>query len=123
MSLVKRSAAIVALVAFSLGAVRYYLLSEARSTASATVRELGGRMSSLTPPIPLSGSEYYVAFQDREFSRDELDRLSSALKSLAELNYVTLKFVNPPLSEAERRRIEQLLPGVRFYRDRATEPR
>jgi len=77
--------------------------------AYSVVRELGGRIGSITPPIPFSGSEIVVVFRDVELQKSGLQRLS-VLNRLTSKHWVSLRFVDTNLSRREIIELRQMLP-------------
>lgn len=108
----KLVATLLAVLAIGLASARYVRLESARSRASRFVAGLDGRIGSITPPIPLSGSEYIIALPQKEFTAAELDRFVE-LQPLVELNHVTIKF-EPEIDAPTRTRVGAILPGIKL---------
>lgn len=114
---VKLTAALLAMLAIGLSTVRYCRLESARSRASRFVAGLDGRIGSITPPIPLAGSEYIIALPQKQFTAAELDRFAE-LRPLIKHNYVIIKF-DPNIDAVTRMRVAAILPGIRILSDEA----
>lgn len=112
MKRIKLAVGLLAMLAIGFSTVRYYRIESARSRASRFVAGLDGRIGSITPPIPLAGSEYFISLPQKRFTAAELDRFVE-LQSLVELNHVIIKF-EPEIDAPTRTRVGVILPGAKF---------
>lgn len=100
------------MLAIGFSTVRYCRLESARSRAGQFVAGLDGRIGSITPPIPLAGSEYFIVLPQQEFTAAELERFVE-LQPLVELNHVIIK-LEPEIDAATCTRVKEIMPGIKL---------
>jgi hypothetical protein len=108
---------VVLLIAVGIG---WLIRREMRDRASkarayAVVREFGGSIGSITPPVPFAGSELHIEFKGKQFTEEELARLV-VLNELTEINFVGVMFRDTNVSATDIRQLRQLLPTCRIFR-------
>lgn len=80
------------------------------------IAELGGRIASITPPIPFAGSQIAISFRRINFDREQLQRLS-VLKPLMAIHHVGLVFVDSNITDDDVAELRRLLPGCNITRN------
>src|SRR5689334_4199641 len=93
--------------------VRDVLQSQRKVEALALVREMGGRMGGL-PAWPF-GEEIRVEFQNRDFNRQDLERLT-VLKPLTGRNWVGVMFKDSNLTREDILDLREKLPHCVVFR-------
>lgn len=86
-----------------------------RQQVYAVVSELGGRVGSLSPPIPFTGSEIRISFRELELTNDELKRLT-VIQSIASRNHVSVAFIDTNVSAADISDLREAIPNCRVFR-------
>lgn len=79
------------------------------------IAELGGRIGSLTPPIPFAGSEIRIWFRGKQFKDGDLKRLS-VVRPLTEIHHVAIAFIDSNITEEEIVELRAMLPGCVIFR-------
>jgi hypothetical protein len=106
---------IVAVVALGWLEVREQREQAEKQRAFSVVSELGGKIGSLTPPLPYSGSEYRIEFGRKSFSREQLGRLL-VLNELTGRNRVGIGFEETNLTAEDVRWLRGLMPKCWIFR-------
>jgi hypothetical protein len=109
------SAATLAIVAIGWLEVRDLREQAEKKRVFSVVSELGGKIGSLTPPVPFSGSEYRVEFGRRQFRREQLGRLV-VLNELTGHNIVGIKFEDTNVTAEDVRWLRGLMPKCWIFR-------
>ena len=86
-----------------------------KQRAYPVIRELGGRIGSLTPPIPFSGSELRIEFHNTRFEAGDLERLS-VLELLTSKHWVGVMFKDTNMSRDDLIELRTLLPNCHVFR-------
>lgn len=100
----------IALVAFVVREVRNH---QNKTVAFAVVRELDGRIGSI--PFEPIGTEYYISFRERDFSAEELQRLT-VLHRLVGRNVVAVAFVDTNVTAEDVMNLRRQMPTVGIFR-------
>jgi hypothetical protein len=110
MAIAVTSALIVGWLAWREGRDRVY-----KQRAYSVVKELGGRIGSITPPVPFSGSDIRIEFHNVEFRAGDLERLS-VLQPLSSRNHVGVMFRDTNVLGRDILELRAMLPKCRFFR-------
>jgi hypothetical protein len=86
-----------------------------RMRVFSVVSELGGQIGGLTPPVPISGSEYRIRFHGTQFRPDQIGRLV-ALNVLTDRNHMGIMFEDTNATAADVRRLRGFMPKCRIVR-------
>ena len=86
-----------------------------KQRAYPVIRELGGRIGSLTPPIPFSGSELRIEFHNTRFKTGDFERLS-VLEPLTSKHWVGVMFKDTNLSRRDIIELRTVLPNCYIVR-------
>lgn len=86
-----------------------------KQRAYPVIRDLGGRIGSLTPPIPFSGSELRIEFHNTEFRNGDLERLS-VLEPLTSKHCVGVMFKDTNVSRRDIIELRAMLPKCLIFR-------
>ena len=84
-----------------------------KTAAFSVVRDLGGRIGSV--PFEPIGTEYRISFHNREFSAEELDRLT-VLNRLTGRNTVGVSFVESNVTPEQITSLRRRMPDVTVVR-------
>ena len=107
-------ASLLLIAAVSL-AVRESVDGHRRKMARDAVFLLGGKVGSLSSPIPFVGSELRYEFHGTNFSQGDLQRLTP-LAGLARRHWVGIMFKDTNLTGADITSLRAMLPGCHPFR-------
>lgn len=79
------------------------------------IYKLGGRIGSLSSPIPFTGSELRIAFYQKEFSNDELQQLT-VLNPLTSKHFVGVLFQDTNVTGDQIRLLRRQMPKCNIFR-------
>jgi hypothetical protein len=93
-------------------AVRGTRARRAQDIAVPVVKELGGWVGAL--PTPFGGTDYYITFEGKILSREDIDKLVVLNDLAKKWNHVTVSLNSVTISVADREYMRQLLTEVRI---------
>ena len=86
-----------------------------KQRAYPVIEELGGRIGSITPPLPFAGSELRIEFHNIEFKNGDLKRLS-VLQPLTSKHHVGVMFKDTNVSGRDIMEVRATLPNCAVFR-------
>ena len=106
---------ILAVAALGWLEVRDFRDQAEKERAFSVISGLGGRIGSITPPVPFSGSEYHIEFQGTQFGPGDVRQLA-VLKPLAERNVLGITFEDTNVTAADIRWLSEKMPKFGLHR-------